>query len=65
MERMFNRFFPLQAEKLCQLNPIYQDGKALLRGMEATDSLATFDQGQKHTVKASSVEMATVDTALQ
>ncbi|CAJ1430558.1 unnamed protein product [Effrenium voratum] len=25
MEKMFNRFFVLQAERLCRLNPIYQD----------------------------------------
>lgn len=25
MERMFNRFFPLQAQRLCSLNPIYQE----------------------------------------
>ncbi|CAK9050754.1 unnamed protein product [Durusdinium trenchii] len=25
MEKMFNRFFVLQAERLCRLNPVYQD----------------------------------------
>merc|ERR1740129_2286631 len=25
MERMFNRFFALQAERLCRLNPVYQE----------------------------------------
>lgn len=25
MDRMFNRFFPLQAERLCRLNPVYQE----------------------------------------
>jgi pre-mRNA-splicing factor CWC22 len=25
MEKMFNRFFALQAERLCRLNPVYQE----------------------------------------
>merc|ERR1719262_965045 len=25
MERMYNKFFPLQAERLCRLNPAYQE----------------------------------------